>query len=405
MLFSPSLVSVTVLMVLFIWMDASLYFHIQNDIKPSQDLSNIYHEDNLFQTKTAGSCSLINTLLSYRFEFAFRSLSIKQIMCDPIDSYIFSPLADLFAQIVDFRRNLLFITPNIVSYAGVASAMVAAKLVSYDNSKLHKLSFLVFQFRTWFDDLDGVVARARLGIHKHVSLSQTQGYIVDGVCDSIGFASYIFGCYMFLKNSDNIKSAISSYMDNQRLDYEDQQASKCGKNDNLQRKPSHKSIRLQQTKYQKTDHNEVDDYSMTIFKSKLNEVKLDNEPNRLPIVTDNVSTNLLFLIVCFGFQLVLCASFWNRCILVFSDLLESKSDNEAEVQMKIKIFKSNATFAIMWLWRFTNGHSFMQMLVAAVYFGKLKQFLEFIKYKGFIGILLLALMTEIYILDIKNYLS
>ena len=60
----------------------------------------------------------------------------------------------------NFKQRFLFITPNIVSYCGVISALIAARLVSCDSRALHKLSFVFFQIRTWMDDLDGIVARA-----------------------------------------------------------------------------------------------------------------------------------------------------------------------------------------------------------------------------------------------------
>lgn len=60
---------------------------------------------------------------------------------------------------------------------------------------------LVFQIRTFLDALDGIVARERRGITKHVSQVGTAGYIIDGTCDSIGFFVFVIGIWLYLRKS------------------------------------------------------------------------------------------------------------------------------------------------------------------------------------------------------------
>lgn len=55
----------------------------------------------------------------------------------------------------------------MISFAGVLMALVAAKLITFDSFGFHRLSVLFFQFRTFFDALDGIVARNHMGITRY----------------------------------------------------------------------------------------------------------------------------------------------------------------------------------------------------------------------------------------------
>jgi phosphatidylserine synthase len=222
-----------ILIVCLVWMDVCLYYNIQAIGEPGRGNETNYHklEYSVKSKKTQpdrdkmiSSSSRLRPFhanidevppvpgpddphsrlpsMIQRCSFAFRGMSIKLIMSDPIDNYLLGPLADALGDMCNFRDNFRFISANMVSYAGVLSALIAAKLVTHQNSPIaHKLAFLFFQLRTWLDNLDGVVARSRMGITKHVSLQNTSGYVVDGVCDAIGFIAFVFGIYLYLKHS------------------------------------------------------------------------------------------------------------------------------------------------------------------------------------------------------------
>lgn len=449
-------ISAIILLVCLFWMDACLYFQIQC-ISEKDQMSNL--EANITSpSETQTPIGLMN-----KFSFAFRGMSVKLMMTDPVDNYLFGPLSEAFADMVNFKDNFLFITPNMISFAGLVSALIAGKLVSQESATLHKLSFVMFQLRTWLDDLDGVVARSRMGIHKHVSLQKTNGYVVDGVCDAIGFVAYIIGCYVYLmrtirrrtrpanrynlRSITEIKSAhsSSSYIPLQDHNEDDEErlshAKKCseynvfvgrdaeddddddeddesnGEGDvmhhmhlsHVHTEQSRDDVKCDDTRQlmQSGDKNSFPrsrmyenitrdgKQSSVIFYRYIREKLRDNLSNR----------GLLLVTICFLLQLLMCAIFWNRYILVYRDLLESPSSEPSQSHMKAKILKSNITYVIIWFWRMTNGHSFMQMLIAAVFIGKLWQFLDFIKYIGFIEIILLATITELHLIDARNFIG
>lgn len=450
-----SMALVSLLVLCLVWMDACLYFQIQtmdaDDEQPAATSpASGGHHNSTGQSHTELPFAM------QKFSFAFQGMSVKLMMTDPVDNYLLAPLSEAFADTINFKENLKFISANMVSYAGVLSALIAAKLVTYDSLTLHRLSYVMFQVRTWLDDLDGAVARSRLGIHKHVSLQKTSGYVVDGVCDAIGFVAYVIGCYIFLKGSikrmhrrlrgssqrynlqsiTEVKSGDAGHFkadeDYSLLTHtKDHQTS-----DTKQDVDVDYSIEDDDYYYEDDmafdngqDQDDDDDDDQQILHDAYNRVNYDKSGTRSSriilknrtapksnhlvfyrYIKEKIKKNLsnrhlVLLITCFLLQVAMCATFWNRYILVYQDLLESPSVDDQQHRAKRKILKSNIMYIIIWFWRLTNGHSLMQMLITSVFFGKLWQFLEFIKYIGFVEIIILATVTELHIIDVRNYLS
>lgn len=67
----------------------------------------------------------------------------------------------------------------------------------------------MFQIRTFFDDLDGHVARAKRNIRGERSEIGTMGYYVDGICDGLGCIALMIGIFYFLRN--NVRSRGSRF--------------------------------------------------------------------------------------------------------------------------------------------------------------------------------------------------
>lgn len=441
-----------------IWMDTCLYFSIQainnegdklmaNKSEFNHSNQESFHD---YQNHYDNKYSFMN-----KFSYAFQGMSVKLMMTDPVDNYLLAPLSEAFVDMVNFKDNFWFITPNIISYAGVVSALIAAKLVSYDSSTLHKLSYVMFQVRTWLDDLDGAVARTRLGIHTHVSLQKTPGYVIDGVCDAIGFVAYIIGCYVFMKNTircrrrarqnnrynlqsiTEIKSSSpSTYIPLQQecehhhhdYDYDDDTGNHPDSDRDFNSVDEEDEEDVHFSAVRGIDcHHDFGNSSLLpdgggkIYqdyhkypRSKIYLEKIQNGKQSTIIfyryikekLKDKLNRRKLLLItLCFLLQIAMCATFWNRYILVYRDLLESPSQDATQARMKSKVLKSNIFYIIIWFWRLTNGHSLMQLLIASVFIGKLWQFLDFIKYIGFLEIILLATTTELHIIDVRNYLN
>ena len=305
-----------------------------DDDRPPIDLSRKhYHENNRHHDYTTNSSLLLAPVRL--FSFAFEGLSVKLMMTDPVDNYLLGPLAVSFGLWCDFRHRFHFVSANMVSVAGLLSALVAAKLVARQASpNSHRLAFVFFQLRNWLDDLDGVVARSRLGITHHVSLQNTFGYLVDGLCDAVGFVAIVWATYLYLKRSHYIT-------------YRQVKAAPADR-------PNHSRLRL--------------------------------------------------LIGLFLVQLVLASAAWNKYILKYSSLLERPSANEHASASQLKILKSNIMFVLVWFWRLTSGHSWMQFLAVSILMGHTWRFLEFIKFIGLIEILILVAMTQLHTIDISEYL-
>lgn len=96
----------------FLWLDVALYFRVQSLPQPVDE--HIYSP--------------------------FKGLSVKMIMMDPINNYIFSPLGELFNDVAKFARTFTFISANMVSYAGVVVSFAAAKLVSNDSFLVRRIA-------------------------------------------------------------------------------------------------------------------------------------------------------------------------------------------------------------------------------------------------------------------------
>lgn len=445
-------VTSVILLACLIWMDACLYFSIQaigeEDQKLMANITESKHSDKHTTNHYEHKYSFMN-----KFSYAFQGMSVKLMMTDPVDNYLLAPLSEAFVDMINFKDNFWFVTPNMISYAGVVSAMIAAKLVSYDSSTLHKLSYVMFQVRTWLDDLDGAVARTRLGIHTHVSLQKTPGYVIDGVCDAIGFVAYITGCYVFMKNTISCRrrarlnnrynlqsiteiqsSSPSTYIPlQQECEHHDDDYD-TGNHPDSDREfnsvdEDEEDVHFSALEKMECHHNydkssflsgggngkkSYQDHYHKYPRSKIYLEKIQNGKQSTIIfyryikekIKDKLNRRKLLLVtLCFLLQIAMCATFWNRYILVYRDLLESPSEDIMQAKMKSKILKSNIFYIIIWFWRLTNGHSLMQMLIASVFIGKLWQFLDFIKYIGFVEIILLGTITELHIIDVRNYLN
>lgn len=500
-------ISIALVVLCLLWMDTCLYFQIQyihedidninsaqcnpSKIGPTQTTApsktssdNKVLENDKSSNKLGdpapseyfmGNISSDNVKLRIvnKFSFAFQGMSVKLMMTDPVDNYLLAPLSESFVRMVDFKNNFHFITANIVSYAGVVSAIIAGILVSYDNPTMHKLSYIMFQLRTWLDDLDGDVARSRMGIHRHVSLQKTSGYIVDGVCDAIGFIAYIIGCYVLmrkvaerkhredhllngysLQSVTKIKSTGShTYVPLQQdeaLDHKDSSSqlkpidpNDCDDCDETEyfnaniyedddeadaiistdvnidcctERRSHRfrDSHIKQQQYTTTPSKMKDILHKSLKKIPHLSIYLEKfrmgKKSHYYYIKSKIDIHsgdrmIALLIVCFLLQLAVCATFWNRYILIYQELLESSSENVLQMRLKKKILKSNIMYVIIWFWRLTNGHSLMQMLITAVLFKKLWSFLDFIKYIGFVEMIFLATLTELHTIDVRNLLT
>lgn len=127
-------------------------------------------------------------------------VTVKALMLDHTNHYIFAPLATLFDDLIGFSRSDV-ITPNMISFFHVFVAVLAGKAIASDSLGYRRLGVVLFQIRTFLDDLDGHVARTKRHIRGERSEIGTTGYYVDGLCDGLGCIALMIGVFVFLKNN------------------------------------------------------------------------------------------------------------------------------------------------------------------------------------------------------------
>ncbi|CAG2113334.1 unnamed protein product [Medioppia subpectinata] len=131
----------------------------------------------------------------------------KTVMLDHVNNYIMSPLSREFEDTIHLTARFPSLTANQVSYFGVLVAVVAARVVLSDTLCVRRLAVGLFLVRQFVDDLDGLVARIRIGMDRNVdvSITGTTGYAVDGICDAIGFTVFVVAVFAHSLRNTNYK--------------------------------------------------------------------------------------------------------------------------------------------------------------------------------------------------------
>jgi len=272
-----------------------------------------------------------------------------------------SPLSHKLEEFTHFSERFPQITPNMISFLGVVVAFVSSKVVINQSLVIRRVAVFIFLLRQLLDDLDGLVARIRLGLDKtkELSLTGTNGYLVDGFCDAVGFTMFLIAVFVQLKQRFNRKAS-----------------------NNL-------------SKYQLLSEISVE---KTISDSKLSDNTISSMTATSAISAYDQNTRQLFrLHLMFGLQLLLSSILWNRYIDKYHTILETDLN-----PIKLEIFKSRIQWIIMWFWRcFGNAHQLMGFFLLSVWFNKTVDFLKFVHFYGFLTIILLSFLTEIHLNDVN----
>lgn len=312
-------------------MDCNLYLRVQNypvDRGTGQNLTKTYAEASWLGCDISPLCDV----------------TVKALLLDHTNHYLFAPLVTIIDKIFKISK-IEWITPNSISFFHVFVAILAAKFVSSDSLSYRRFGVVLFELRTFLDDMDGHVARARKNIKGERSEIGTSGYYIDGICDALGCVSLMIGIFIFLKNN-----------------------------------PPRRGYMLLPTV------NNENKESNIVYKGKVTTKK----------VARKISS--------FSIQLLLSSTAWNRYIALYQDMLERNDVGQQEFARQNTVFKSLFFFSVVWIWRIINVHNMLHALLLAVFCDKLWEFLRTIQYIGF-GILLTAIcLTEVHILDVKNFI-
>lgn len=319
-------------LIFYVFMDFSLYLRVQN-----YPLNRGTTNDNT--TASYNEVSWLGCDIS-----PLCDVTVKALLLDHTNHYLFSPLATIVDTIFGISQ-IEWITPNSISFFHVFVAILSAKCISSDSLPYRRIGVLLFEVRTFLDDMDGHVARARKNIRGERSEIGTTGYYIDGICDGLGCIALMIGTFIFLKNNPPRRG----YMQLPTIAAENKE-------------------------------------SNIVYKAKVTTKKVARK------------------ICCFAIQLLLSSTAWNRYIALYQDMLERNNVSPQEFVRQNVIFRSSFFFSVAWLWRIVNVHNMIHCLLLAIFCDKLWEFLRAIQYIGF-GILLTCIcVTEIHILDVKNFI-
>lgn len=278
-------------------------------------------------------------------------VTVKAILLDHTNHYLFAPLATLFDNIVGFSRST-FITANMISFFHVFVAVLAGRFVASDNLCYRRIGVILFQFRTWLDDLDGHVARQKKHIRGERSEIGTSGYYIDGLCDGLGCIALMCGVFIFLRNNPP------------RRGYTQLQA---------------------------------------ILPTSNEAMKNSSETGvtyKVKVTTKKVARKIAY----FSGQLLLSSTGWNRYIALYQDMLERNDVKPAQYRRQLLVMRSKWFFSVAWLWRVFNVHAMLHCLLLSIFCDKLWEFLRMVQYAGFVLILIIICATEMHVLEVESFI-
>lgn len=310
-------------------------------------------------------------------------VTVKALLLDHTNHYLFAPLATVFDNVIGFSCSH-FITANMISFFHVFVAILAARFVAADNLSYRRIGVVLFQFRTFLDDLgkqcdwffwlisfvggailsyfsnlydflmllDGHVARQKKNIRGERSEIGTAGYYIDGLCDGLGCIALMIGVFIFLRNNPP------------RRGYTQLQAILPTTNDTAKSCPE----------------------TGVTYKVKVTTKKVARK------------------IVCFSGQLLLSSSGWNRYIALYQDMLERNDVQPTQYRRQNIVMRSKLFFAIAWIWRIFNVHALLHCLLLSIFCDKLWEFLRMIQYVGFAILLVIICATEMHALEVESFI-
>lgn len=363
------------LLIWYIYMDVNLFLRIQNypiernyHFNETVDISNDVNHASLLSSTTSNrnnnklttgeAPAVPNHEIPYESVAWFSCdidplcyVTVKAILLDHTNHYLFAPLATIFDNVIGFSRSH-FITANMISFFHVFVAILAARFVAADNLSYRRIGVVLFQFRTFLDDLDGHVARQKKNIRGERSEIGTAGYYIDGLCDGLGCIALMIGVFLFLRNNPP------------RRGYTQLQAILPTTNETTKNSPE----------------------TGVTYKVKVTTKKVARK------------------IVCFSGQLLLSSSGWNRYIALYQDMLERNDVQPTQYRRQNIVLRSKLFFGIAWVWRIFNVHALLHLLLLSIFCDKLWEFLRMIQYSGFAILLVIICATEMHVLEVESFI-
>ena len=129
------------------------------------------------------------------------TISVKYLMQPPTIHYLELP----FAEWLEHTFNLSYLmSPNFVSFSGVAVGFTAAFLISQCLRWSTLAGVIVYKLRDLGDSLDGILARGVGNLM--LPTPGTSGYYIDGWCDIFSETALIYSVGVLIHRAEKIKT-------------------------------------------------------------------------------------------------------------------------------------------------------------------------------------------------------
>lgn len=351
------------MIIFFVWMDVNLYIRIQDYPIRDNEIRLINGTTVLKPTLPVTSPFATSSMPYRQPQVAARyedvawvscdlnplcDVTVKAMMLDHTNHYLFAPMATIADNLAGFSKGDL-ITPNMISFFHVFVAIASGRMIASDSLGYRRIGVVLFQFRTFLDDLDGHVARAKKNIRGERSDIGSAGYYIDGICDGLGCIALMIGVFIFLKNNPPRRG----YTQLQSI------------------------IPVSESKSSE---------SGVIYKVK--------------VTTKKVARKVL----CYSGILLLSSTGWNRYIAIYQDMLEREDVTPTQFLHQESVFRSTGFFFICWLWRIFNVHALLHFLLLSIFCDKLWEYLRMIQYAGFVTLLVIISVAEMHLLGVQNFI-
>lgn len=194
-----------------------------------------------------------------------------------------------------FTYYFPYISANVISYFHCLLSLISIKFLSSESLFRRQIGVIIFQFRIFLDSFDGVVFRAHSINRRYKSYYGDFGYYVDVVSDILGGTCLILGCLFYFYKQRPFRSiSLRSNLSSNNIGIEETDSLIL----NLESDQS--SPRLQSPSVTKI--NEINNH---LFETK---------------------GKIVLTLGLFAVRYALAASFWDRNVHAYEDLLDSKLD-------------------------------------------------------------------------------
>ncbi|OWF45800.1 ceramide phosphoethanolamine synthase-like [Mizuhopecten yessoensis] len=284
----------------------------------------------------------------------FRPLSAKLLMTAPTNHYILSLATEYFDEYTHFSKIFTFITPNMISAMHLALGFLSGKFVASESLRRRRLGVLIFELRLWLDVYDGVVYRSHKGLHGYRSDRMNLGFVVDTICDTTSGIALCFGVLFYLwKVQVQKPTAILPYT-----------------------KPS------------------------------VNGAPVSGDGEKTSVYQQKHPRNHIFYkVLCYGLMLALTGMTFDKTTEAFGGIFTTKMETSLEEETQLEALHSLTMWFVLYSWRLIEAQAMLQYLLLAIFLDRIWEFICFIQYTGYGTLILVNVMSQLQIRNVRNMLK